>query len=81
MVLVRFVTRPKGARVRSGSHTLGSTPLQRDFPGGVRAEFSFTKPGYVSVKRMFTVGTSDTTIAVDLDKKAKKRRTTRHRGR
>jgi len=30
---------------------------------------------------MFTVGTSDTTIAVDLDKKAKKTRTTRHRGR
>jgi len=78
-VLVHFVTRPKGARVRSGSHALGSTPAQSSFPPGLRAEFSFTKRGYVPVTRMFTVGTSDTTIAVDLDKIPKKRRTTSHR--
>jgi hypothetical protein len=79
MVIVRFVTRPKGARVKSGSHALGSTPLQCAFPPGARAEFSFTKRGYVSVRRLFTVGTSDTTVAVDLDRRSKKRRPTRHR--
>ena len=78
MVLVRFVTRPKGARVKSGSRALGSTPVQRSFPAGVRAEFCFSKPGYLPVKRMFTVGTGDTTIAVDLDKKSKKRRSAKH---
>jgi hypothetical protein len=81
MVTLRLVTRPKGAHVRSGSHALGTTPLQRKFPAGVSEELVLTKRGYATVKRMFSVGTSDTTVTVNLDpvsKKAKTKRPARH---
>jgi hypothetical protein len=73
-VTLRLTSRPDGATVHTkAGGKLGKTPMSLTFKPGSVQVLKFTKSGYETTSRRITVGESNTSIVVDLDRLRRRR--------